>query len=167
MSGRKPTAEELRLWREANRYTTPRDPASLTADLPPEAPAGPTPSATPDSTRPARRSATVRPLDVLSPRDARQRHLRASPQAPTLDLHGHTRVTAYQAVQHFLAAQSAAGVRQVRIITGKGRGGEGELRRALPGWLNEPGLRPLIAAILQARAENGGAGAFDVLLKRR
>jgi DNA-nicking Smr family endonuclease len=54
----------------------------------------------------------------------------------------------------------------VVIITGKGRGtAMGVLRTALPDWLNEPRLRPLISTITHARPEKGGEGVTHVLLK--
>jgi DNA-nicking Smr family endonuclease len=43
----------------------------------------------------------------------------------------------------------------------------GILRRAVPRWLNEPDLRPLILGFAQAQPAHGGAGAFYVLLRRK
>jgi len=53
------------------------------------------------------------------------------------------------------------------VITGKGRGGEGALRRLVPHWLagGEHGSRVLRATA--ARPQHGGEGALYVLLRRK
>lgn len=84
-----------------------------------------------------------------------------------LDLHGHTFDSARAALASFLHRQQDAGARTVIVVTGKGRGGEeGVLRRSLPGWLDAPGVRPMVAGYAQAHRRHGGAGAFYVFLKR-
>ncbi len=58
--------------------------------------------------------------------------------------------------------------RRVLVITGKGRDfGEGVLRDAVPRWLNEDSIRPMIRAFSHAAPKHGGEGALYVLLKRR
>jgi DNA-nicking Smr family endonuclease len=85
-----------------------------------------------------------------------------------LDLHGMTEEQARPAVDVFLADAQAAGKRCVLIITGKGPGREGGvLRRALPGWLNQPGNRARLVAFAPAQPRHGGHGAVYLLLKRR
>lgn len=101
-----------------------------------------------------------------------------------LDLHGMTQNQAHAAVTRFVSAQQAMGARCVLIVTGKGKsgdpfapktaparftmtGGRGVLKEALPRWLNEPGLRPLILAASPAGRGHGGEGAMYVLLKRK
>ena len=92
--------------------------------------------------------------------------MKLHPLEATLDLHGMGKIEAYGQVQSFIQQQVRKARRHVLIITGKGRGGqEGVLRSNLPHWLNEPALRPLIAAMITARPEKGGAGALHVLLK--
>jgi DNA-nicking Smr family endonuclease len=88
----------------------------------------------------------------------------------TLDLHGMSQQGAHGALMHFLAAQQARGVRRVRVVTGRGLKADwspGVLRAAVPRWLNEPPLRALVLAFAYARADDGGAGALYVLLRRR
>lgn len=88
-----------------------------------------------------------------------------------LDLHGMTQAQAHRSLIGFIEHGHAAGLRTVLVITGKGRsdGGEGGgvLRAAVPRWLNEAALRPLILAFHPARPADGGAGALYVRLKRR
>jgi len=101
-----------------------------------------------------------------------------------LDLHGMTQDEAHHAVTRFVSGQQAAGARCVLIVTGKGKSadpfapksaptrftmtaGRGVLKEALPRWLNEPGMRPLIVAASPAGRAHGGEGAMYVLLKRK
>ncbi len=83
----------------------------------------------------------------------------------TLDLHGRTANRAYHAVESFLHAAYADGVRCVEVITGRGAGETGGvLRRELPLWLNLPSLRPIVLAATHPHAAN--PGAVRVLLRR-
>lgn len=88
------------------------------------------------------------------------------------DLHGMSREKAHHAVSHFIQAHYSRGSRCLLVITGKGtRNGQAErsgvLREALPAWLAEPALRPLVLAFDSARPRHGGAGAYYILLRRR
>lgn len=84
----------------------------------------------------------------------------------SLDLHGHTQVSARAALARFLHGAQRRGERTVVVITGIGRGGEGVMRRRLPEWLAESDIRPLVAGFAPAHRGHGGAGAFYVFLKR-
>lgn len=91
-----------------------------------------------------------------------------------LDLHGLTEKEAFSAVEDFVRNAYLQKLRCVLIVTGKGIIREddawyekkGILREALPSWLNNPELRPLILSICQAKPEDGGNGAFYLLLRR-
>ena len=52
------------------------------------------------------------------------------------------------------------------VITGKGVGGDGVLKRRVPDWLAEPPLRDHIAGVSEAHRRHGGEGALYVALKR-
>ncbi|MGH7111841.1 MAG: Smr/MutS family protein [Stellaceae bacterium] len=86
-----------------------------------------------------------------------------------LDLHGMTQSEAHRALVGFVADSRAAGRRCVLIITGRGlaSGEPGVLKRAVPRWLDEPGLRPQVLAIAAAQPRHGGSGALYLLLRRR
>jgi DNA-nicking Smr family endonuclease len=86
-----------------------------------------------------------------------------------LDLHGMTADRALSALNAFLADRQAAGKRCVLVITGKGslKEGGGVIRRELPSWLNAPGNRSRVLGFAGAQPNDGGGGAFYVLLKRR
>jgi DNA-nicking Smr family endonuclease len=53
------------------------------------------------------------------------------------------------------------------VITGKGVGGDGVLRRRVPEWLAAPPIRPHVAGVSEAHRRHGGDGALYVALKRR
>ena len=61
------------------------------------------------------------------------------------------------------------GRRCVLVITGRGLGpdGPGVLKRAVPRWLAEAGLRRRILAVAAAQPRHGGAGALYLLLRRQ
>lgn len=82
------------------------------------------------------------------------------------DLHGHTQESAAAALPVFLASQRGQGARCVLIITGKGKLGEGVLKRNFLRWLETPEARALVSGYAQAHAKHGGAGAFYVFLRR-
>lgn len=85
-----------------------------------------------------------------------------------IDLHGMTQETAHRALCAFLARAYDRGSRCVIVVTGKGSRGEGGgvLRRMVPMWLNEPGLRHRILSFAHAQPQHGGEGALYVLLRR-
>jgi DNA-nicking Smr family endonuclease len=83
-----------------------------------------------------------------------------------IDLHGLTEARAHQALDRFMSDAVAGGARMLLIVTGKGKDGDGVLRRHVPDWLR---LGPCGGRILrqaQARLPHGGAGALYVLLRR-
>lgn len=96
-----------------------------------------------------------------------------------IDLHGMSREKAHVALNGFLARQEALGRRCVLVITGKGRpdwhrpawGAEereiGVIRRALPGWLRDYPNKERVLAFTSAQPQDGGKGAWYVLLRRR
>ena len=83
-----------------------------------------------------------------------------------LDLHGYSKLDAYSMMDRTLRAMALQGERVLAVITGKGRTGEGVLRRELPHWLNDGAMRTHIVAACYAPARMGGEGAVLVLLKR-
>ena len=93
----------------------------------------------------------------------RLRRGRMRPQR-VLDLHGRTVQSAFGAFEHFIGAARADGVRCVEIVTGRGAGEGGALRRELPLWLNLPQMRGAILAATHPHRANVGA---VVLLLRR
>jgi len=83
-----------------------------------------------------------------------------------LDLHGMTQAEAHRELGSFLFDQQSMGRRSVLVVTGKGVGGAGVLRDAVPRWLNEGDNRRMVRAFSHAAPKDGGEGALYVLLKR-
>jgi DNA-nicking Smr family endonuclease len=99
-----------------------------------------------------------------------------------IDLHGLHQAEAHAALNRFLTRAHADGRRWVLVITGKGapldreRAADdvgyanverGVLRRNVPIWLAEPGLRAIVVGYATAAIRHGGEGALYVQLRRR
>lgn len=157
--------DERELWRHATREVTPLN--NMTP-----------PPAAPSRRRTRRPSATVSaqamPSSAAPPATApfnrawRKMVARGELEiAAVLDLHGLTEVAAHQRLRRFIQSRAGGEERIMLVITGKGRGGEGLLRRRLPEWLASSDLAGLVAGAFPAHSRHGGAGAFYVVLRRR
>ena len=165
--------DEAALWEQVaakvrplgNRPSAP----ALPRIKPPEAPRSDT--ALPD---------IARHLNNLSVEDATldavwDRKIRTGEVLPDLviDLHGYTQDAAYRLLEKRIRQAFERRARVVLIVTGKGKSTtpwpetpRGILKEALPRWLDEPGLRPFIAALRPAHQRHGGLGAFYAILRR-
>jgi DNA-nicking Smr family endonuclease len=82
-----------------------------------------------------------------------------------IDLHGLRREEAREALAAFLRDAQRRGWRCVRVVHGKGLGSPGKtpvLKGKVQSWLIQ---KDEVLAFVQARADEGGAGALVVLLK--
>jgi len=86
--------------------------------------------------------------------------------AARVDLHGLTQDAARATLTAFIRRSADEGWRAVLVITGKGVGGDGVLRRRVPEWLAEPPIRAHVAGVSEAHRRHGGEGALYVALKR-
>jgi DNA-nicking Smr family endonuclease len=97
-----------------------------------------------------------------------------------LDLHGLRLSDAHRRLTRFLHEAQSAGLRMVLVITGKGgsrksgdeadpyaREESGVIRRAVPLWLDEPGLRALVVSFTTAHPRHGGSGALYIHIRKR
>ncbi len=96
-----------------------------------------------------------------------------------LDLHGYDQDRARAALHGFISRAHADGARAVLVVTGKGRLGDGVLRRRVPEWLAEAPSRPLVAGLSAGRppprrrrralcgAEAAGIGSFRLSPRTR
>jgi DNA-nicking Smr family endonuclease len=104
-----------------------------------------------------------RPADPIGGhRAADLRRGRTEPEA-RIDLHGMTHDDAYRALIGFLTKAQGEDKRVVLVVTGKG----GVLREALPLWLGQSDLKPLVSGVSEAHVKHGGSGAFYVSLRRK
>jgi DNA-nicking Smr family endonuclease len=84
-----------------------------------------------------------------------------------LDLHGMTQDDAHAALDRFVRQCWKDGRRMLLVITGKGSGGEGVLRRGVPRWLASGEHAARILKVDAAQPRHGGGGAFYVFLRRQ
>lgn len=86
-----------------------------------------------------------------------------------IDLHGLTQAEAHGRLLGFLRQAHASGLRHVLVITGKGvsKGGDGILRRVVPGWLATAPFSGLVGAHAEAARHHGGEGALYLRLRRQ
>ena len=89
------------------------------------------------------------------------------PIEAVIDLHGLDQFTAEDRLKAFLRQAQASGLRAVLVITGKGMGGDGVIRRRAPEWLADPSLAGVVAGAAVAHRRHGGEGAIYVALKRK
>jgi DNA-nicking Smr family endonuclease len=169
--------EDLKIWRYVTRSVaplpdTPRHPVDDPVDEMFDEPAPRAKPAPPPAVRPAPRAIPA-PLALGATADIDKRTAQRFTRGEMaidgrIDLHGLTLDQAHSALSSFIRGASARGARCVVVVTGKGKDQSvGKIRREVPLWLNQGGLRSLILAISEARPRQGGAGALYVLLKRK
>lgn len=99
-----------------------------------------------------------------------------------VDLHGMTQEQAHRALRQFVNHAQASGWKTVLVITGKGqrtsdssaasafgheREAPGILRRKVPQWLAEAGLRAAVVSFDAAAPSHGGSGALYVRIRKK
>ena len=82
------------------------------------------------------------------------------------DLHGMNLADAREHFYELVQLAHASGKRCILLITGKGFEAPGKIRSALPSWINDDDLKPLILAYTHAQPKDGGKGAFYIYLSR-
>ncbi len=170
MSGRSPSGEDRRLWALIAADVRPL-PGKRRPPIPAPPPApgvvAPAPAAPAKRARAAIAASAPPPPAALPPRRRRRILNRRERLHRVIDLHGHDQDGARALLTAQVLRAHEAGERLILVITGKGRGGDGILRRRAPEWLSQPPLRAVIAALDPAHFRHGGEGALYVALKRR
>jgi DNA-nicking Smr family endonuclease len=181
------SGEERSLWATVARTVAPLRPEDAMAEPPPveEAVAAPVEASRPGGTPkkaagdgPKATSAKPAP-PPLHPIERRTltRVARGTIEIDgRIDLHGLTQMDAHDRLRGFLIDAQARGAKLVIVITGKGKAsGEdpfgmterGVLRRRVPQWLAEPGLRNIVIGFEEAHRSHGGGGALYVRIRRK
>jgi DNA-nicking Smr family endonuclease len=86
-----------------------------------------------------------------------------------LDLHGMTQIDAKEALTRFILDSVRKSHRTVLVVHGRGLrspGGQPVLKHATAQWLSHGTIGGYVLAFVTARANDGGAGAVLVLLRR-
>lgn len=174
MTRRRPNNEDNALWRHATRNVAPLDPV-LRGD-PPAAPrpsrrrsASSPPPSTPPSP-PVLGSVPAKPVILPAAQPFNAAHGRRLKRGgitvdAVLDLHGLTEEAAHAQFGVFLRRAQALGNRTLLVITGKGRSGQGVLKRSLSQWVAGD-FAHAVAGLFPAHPRHGGGGAFYVVLRR-
>lgn len=163
--------EDLRLWaivastvKPARGRAVPQAPKPVLLHAhkgPPDAKPAPVP-------RPAPKPRPEPPaLSNIEPNRKRRIERERDPLAARIDLHGLNHDKARSTLESFLRRAQDDGYRAALVITGKGRTGEGVIRRFAPEWLVSPTLRPIVAGVSEAHRKHGGEGALYVAIKRK
>ena len=166
--------EDLRLWavvastvKPARGRVMPQAPKPVAVHAPgshkPAKAAKPAPPPTPS---PVRHLPPPGP-NPIEPGRRRRLERERDPLAARIDLHGLTHDRARATLEAFLRRAQESGFRAALVITGKGRTGDGVIRRFAPEWLSAPTLRSVVAGVSEAHQRHGGEGALYVALKRR
>lgn len=171
--------EDRRIWARVAGSVTPSRPRKAARIVPgavdPEPPAAP-PARGPVRARgvaPAYAPAVPAPArargvpEELEPRRQRRLSRERDPIEARIDLHGHGRFQAQDALTAFLIGAQARGCRSVLVITGQGRrGGGGVIRASVHEWLQGPALRGVVSGFAPAARRHGGDGALYVTIRR-
>jgi DNA-nicking Smr family endonuclease len=112
-------------------------------------------------------------LKPLVPLERRMRQRVARGRAPIdgiIDLHGLRQDEAHRALLAFIHRKHHDGASVVVVVTGKGSpapdGDRGVLKRMVPHWLADPGLRRCVLGYEEAAQHHGGGGALYVRIRR-
>jgi len=173
---RKPSGEDAALWRAVTRDVKP-NPERETAEKDPAKPrAKPKPKAKTGSNAKAAQASAAKTkqeitsaidaaprLDPLARRTARRLKSGRTEIDGKLDLHGLSQDAAHAALFRFIPEASAAGRKNVLVVTGKGKG---VLQKAVPMWLTSGRLAEYVVSISAAPRALGGAGALYVVLRK-
>lgn len=83
-----------------------------------------------------------------------------------IDLHGMTEDQAYQNLTNFIVKNYQDELRTITVVTGKGLGNQGALRRLLPMWLEHPKFTKYIRSFIAVRDRADEIGSFTIYLKK-
>lgn len=158
------TSSERRIWNRVARSIRPLTKGQIEEEEPIE-------TSTPKPVKKVNNSKVVRtpvrrPLGILNRESERQIRRGDVRIDATCDLHYLSVNAAHTTMKQFVIRKRQEGCRCILIITGKGHGGEGLIRRSLRMWLETDEARSFITGFSQAHYKHGGAGAFYLFLRK-
>ena len=174
---------DAELWARVARSAKPiaKDRVAATVEAPKQRAKAPAKEPSTPPVKPAPKP-VVKPApasrgEALNRQTARQLERGKLPVEARLDLHGMRQREAHAAVRRFLKSAQGKGYRHVLVITGKGAAADttrpfyesderGVLRQAVPHWLSQPDLAPVVLSYSEAPRRLGGEGALYVRLRR-
>jgi len=114
------------------------------------------------------KTATDKPSSTPAREDGHRRVRRGKIEIHRrIDLHGFYEDEARERLLEAIHQTKQTGGKTLLVITGKGLGGKGVLRRALPVWLAATDFASLTSGYAQAHLRHGGSGAWYVFLKQK
>jgi len=163
------SARPLAKNRSVSSGERPKEKARASSEAPRPRGAGAAPKLPPKA-KPAARGET---LDRQTARRLERGRLAVEAR---IDLHGMRQREAHAALRRFLKSAQGSGYRHVLVITGKGAGIDeskpfyeanerGVLRQAVPHWLSQPDLAPVVISYSEAPRRLGGEGALYVRIR--
>jgi len=176
MTKRRLSPDEHRAWTKVVKSVKPLSEREITFEMPEDMAVSRQLTAAAEPSRPRpKMPAKLRPADAVKPKRAppanrsREKKVRRGQTviAATFDLHGHTQESGAKALTRFLTSQRADGARCVLVITGKGKAGEGVLRKRFMDWVQTAEAGSVMSGYAPAHIKHGGSGAFYVFLRRR
>ena len=105
-------------------------------------------------------------------------HRKTSLKTKSIDLHGYTLDEANKSIENFITKSYEAGINKLIVVTGKGLHSQNEkdpyvsknlsiLKYSVPEFIsNNQNLMKIIHEMQDAKIQDGGAGAFYILLKK-
>ena len=164
------SAKPIAKGRVAPTVEAPKQRAKAPAKEPSTPPVKPAP-------KPVVKPAPASRGEALNRQTARQLERGKLPVEARLDLHGMRQREAHAALRRFLKSAQGKDYRHVLVITGKGAAANasrpfyesderGVLRQAVPHWLSQPDLAPVVLSYSEAPRRLGGEGALYVRLRR-
>ena len=170
MSARRTMSDEDRiLWSAVAETVAPLKPRRPVAKEAPPEPAAAPPAAKPRAAAPAYAAPPQKPPAPAGQIDRQTTEKLAKGRLPLearIDLHGMRQDEAHALLLSFVSRAHQRGVRYVLVITGKGPGGDGVLRRSAPQWLKTPPFRAYVSGLDQAARGHGCEGALYVRIKK-
>lgn len=168
------TEEDRVLWQQVSstvKALAPARPERKPAQPEPVAPIPPAPlAAQPISHMPAYRPAQPQPPAPKGHLDRQTVDKLAAGRLQLearVDLHGMRQDEAYSLLLSFVSRAHDRGARYVLVITGKGPGGDGVLKRSVPAWLRTAPFQAHVSGLEPAARGHGGAGALYLRIKRQ